>query len=71
MLIEENALKYWIDNFYGYGSWQAKFWFIGYEESGGAYLGSRLLKNVTFSTIQLIVTIMLIMLSLGIGLGLV
>ena len=37
----------------------------------GAYLGSRLLKNVTFSTIQLIVTIMLIMLSLGIGLGLV
>jgi hypothetical protein len=35
MLIEENALKHWIDNFYGYGSWQAKFWFIGYEESGG------------------------------------
>ena len=35
MLIEENALKYWIDNFYGYGSWNAKFWFIGYEESGG------------------------------------
>jgi uncharacterized protein len=37
----------------------------------GAYLGSRLLKNVTFSAIQLIVTIMLITLSLGIGLGLV
>src|SRR5688572_19305712 len=35
MLIEEKALKYWIDNFYGYGSWQARFWFIGYEESGG------------------------------------
>jgi hypothetical protein len=35
MLIEENALKHWIDNFYGYGSWNAKFWFIGYEESGG------------------------------------
>jgi hypothetical protein len=35
MLIEENALKHWIDNFYGYGSWQAKFWFVGYEESGG------------------------------------
>ena len=37
----------------------------------GAYLGSRLLKNVTFSTIQIIVTVMLIMLSLGIGSGLV
>ena len=35
MLIEEKALKHWIDNFYGYGSWNAKFWFIGYEESGG------------------------------------
>lgn len=35
MLIDEKALKYWIDNFYGYGSWQARFWFIGYEESGG------------------------------------
>ena len=35
MLIEEKALKHWIDNFYGYGSWHAKFWFIGYEECGG------------------------------------
>jgi hypothetical protein len=35
MLIEENALKHWIDNFYGYGSWDSRFWFIGYEESGG------------------------------------
>ena len=35
MLIEGEVLKYWIDNFYGYGSWNAKFWFIGYEESGG------------------------------------
>jgi hypothetical protein len=35
MLIEEKVLKHWIDNFYGYGSWDAKFWFIGYEESGG------------------------------------
>ena len=35
MLIEGNALQHWIDNFYGYGSWHAKFWFIGYEESGG------------------------------------
>lgn len=35
MLIEEKALKYWIDNFYGYGSWDARFWFVGYEENGG------------------------------------
>jgi hypothetical protein len=35
MLIDDKALKYWIDNFYGYGSWQARFWFIGYEETGG------------------------------------
>lgn len=35
MLIQENKLKHWIDNFYGYGSWQAKFWFVAYEESGG------------------------------------
>jgi hypothetical protein len=35
MLIEEKALKYWIDNFYGYGSWQAKFWFVSHEEGGG------------------------------------
>jgi hypothetical protein len=35
MLIEEKALKHWIDNFYGYGSWDARFWFIGYEEGGG------------------------------------
>jgi hypothetical protein len=35
MLIQENALKHWIDTFYGYGSWQAPFWFVGYEESGG------------------------------------
>lgn len=35
MLIEEKALKYWIDNFYGYGSWKARCWFVGYEETGG------------------------------------
>jgi hypothetical protein len=35
MLIEEKALKSWIDNFYGYGAWSAKFWFVNYEESGG------------------------------------
>lgn len=35
MLIEQKALKHWIDNFYGYGSWHARFWFVGYEENGG------------------------------------
>lgn len=35
MLIEEKKLKHWIDNFYGYGSWDARIWFIDYEEGGG------------------------------------
>lgn len=35
MLIVETKLKHWIDNFYGYGSWDARIWFIGYEEGGG------------------------------------
>jgi hypothetical protein len=35
MLINESALQYWVDNFYGYGSWRSKIWFISYEESGG------------------------------------
>jgi hypothetical protein len=35
MVIEEKALKHWIDDFYGYGSWEARFWFVGYEENGG------------------------------------
>lgn len=35
MLIEENVLKHWIDNFYGYGSWEAPLWFIANEEGGG------------------------------------
>jgi hypothetical protein len=35
MLIEEKELKHWIDNFYGYGSWHARIWFVGYEDGGG------------------------------------
>ncbi len=35
MLIEEERLAYWINNFYGYGTWNARIWFIGYEEGGG------------------------------------
>lgn len=35
MVIKEEALKHWIELFYGYGSWEAKFWFVAYEEGGG------------------------------------
>ncbi len=35
MLIEDKALRHWIENFYGYGSWDAKTWLVSYEESGG------------------------------------
>ncbi len=33
--IEEQPLSHWMENFYGYGSWESKVWFVGYEESGG------------------------------------
>lgn len=35
MLIQEKALEHWMDNFYGYGSWEAQIWFVTFEESGG------------------------------------
>ena len=35
MIIQQEPLKHWIENFYGYGSWDARFWFIAHEESGG------------------------------------
>lgn len=35
MLIQAEPLQHWVNHFYGYGSWEARFWFIGYEESGG------------------------------------
>lgn len=34
MLIKEKALQHWIDHFYGYGSWDAKIWFVAHEETG-------------------------------------
>lgn len=37
----------------------------------GAYIGSRLLKKVTLHAVQLVVTIMLIILSIALGLGIV
>jgi len=36
MPLDPAKLQHWIDNFYGYGSWDAPVWFIGYEEGGGA-----------------------------------
>lgn len=35
MRIESEALQHWMDHFYGYGSWEARTWFVGYEEGGG------------------------------------
>lgn len=35
MFIDSNQLNHWINYFYGFGSWQAKFWFIPYEDGGG------------------------------------
>lgn len=35
MLIEEKPLAHWIDHFYGYGSWQARTWFVAHEDGGG------------------------------------
>ncbi|WP_420318960.1 hypothetical protein [Ekhidna sp.] len=35
LLISEAALSHWIENFYGYGSWEAPIWFINHEEPSG------------------------------------
>lgn len=35
MPISSLAIQHWIEHFYGYGSWEAPFWFVAYEESGG------------------------------------
>ncbi len=35
MLIKEHTLQYWLDHFYGFGSWNSPVWFVGYEEGGG------------------------------------
>lgn len=35
MLIREEALRHWMDHFYGYGSWEAKVWFVAFEDGGG------------------------------------
>jgi hypothetical protein len=35
MLINPTSLQHWINNFYGYGSWEAPIWFVAFEEGGG------------------------------------
>jgi hypothetical protein len=35
MLIQDVQLQHWINHFYGYGSWDARVWFVAYEEGGG------------------------------------
>jgi hypothetical protein len=35
MLIEEKSLQHWINHFYGYGSWDARIWFVSHEDGGG------------------------------------
>jgi hypothetical protein len=35
MPITEKTLIHWINNFFGYGSWNARIWFVSYEETGG------------------------------------
>ncbi len=34
-LISESALGHWIENFYGYGNWEAPIWFVNHEEPSG------------------------------------
>lgn len=35
MTISPSSLHHWLNHFYGYGSWGARFWFVAYEEGGG------------------------------------
>lgn len=35
MLIRERPLQHFIKHYFGYGTWEAKIWFVGYEEGGG------------------------------------
>lgn len=34
MRIDETSLSRWIERFYGHGSWDARIWFVSYEEPG-------------------------------------
>lgn len=35
MMLDSNKLKTYIANYYGFGNWNSKIWFIGMEEGGG------------------------------------
>lgn len=35
-MLEEIKLKYYIQNFYGYGNWDSLYYYIGMEEGGGS-----------------------------------
>lgn len=37
MRIKPHTLQHWIENFYGYGSWNAPVWFVSHEEGGGEF----------------------------------
>lgn len=34
-MVDQQLLQTFMSSFYGYGSWRAKYWFIGMEEGGG------------------------------------
>jgi len=38
MRIQENTLQFWLEHFYGYGSWNARIWLVGFEDGGGEYV---------------------------------
>ena len=35
MVINDSQLLHWLNHFYGYGSWNARIWFVNYEDGGG------------------------------------
>lgn len=35
MLIDPDKLQRWMNHFYGYGSWDARIWFVSHEDGGG------------------------------------
>lgn len=35
MRIDDKNLHHWIEHYYGYGSWNARMWFVSHEEGGG------------------------------------
>jgi len=46
-------LEHYLDNFYGYGSWDSKAWFIGKEEGGGNEMSVCFRKVVNFNNFDI------------------